>query len=235
MIQRLKTLNYIYNQRGLIRVLCYNAIMNTFYICISIIIIAALWSAWGYFGSRVEQTEYSVLESKDNYEIRLYPAHIVAQTTVEGDYGEALNEGFRTIAGYIFGGNTKNESIAMTSPVVEKSSASESIAMTSPVTATVGGESHTIAFGMPRSYTLETLPTPNDSRIQIVTIPEKKMAVIRFSWMRTDSAVQSKKKELLEALKSDNITIIGEVQYAGYNAPWTPPWMMRNEVLVEII
>ncbi len=205
--------------------------MNTLYVFISIVI---LWSIWGYFSSRVESTEYSVLESKENYEIRLYPAHIVAQTVVTGSYQESLNQGFRIIAGYIFGGNTKKESISMTSPVVEKSSRSESIAMTSPVMATVEGESHTIAFGMPRSYTLETLPTPNDNRIQIVTISEKKMAVVRFSWTSTNSRVQSKKKELLDLLKQDNVTIVGEVQYAGYNAPWTPPWMTRNEVLVEI-
>lgn len=123
----------------------------------------------------------------------------------------------------------------MTSPVIEKSSLSESIAMTSPVIATIEGESHTIAFGMPRSYTLETLPTPNDNRIQIVTIPEKKMAVIRFSWLRTNYRVESKKKELLGLLKKDTLKTVGEVQYAGYNAPWTPPWMTRNEVMIEII
>lgn len=206
--------------------------MNILYIFIGIII---LWSVWGYFSSRVENTQYSVLESKKDYEIRLYPEHIVAQTVVKGPYRESLNQGFTIIARYIFGGNTKKESIAMTSPVVEKSSLSESIAMTSPVMATIEGESHTIAFGMPRSYTLETLPTPNDARIQIVTIPEKKMAVIRFSWIRTDARVQSKKKELLELLRKDTVKIIGEVQYAGYNAPWTPPWMTRNEVMVEII
>lgn len=206
--------------------------MNTLYICIGIVI---LWSVWGYFSSRVESTQYSVLDSNKSYEVRLYPEHIVAQTTVSGSYREALSQGFTIVAGYIFGGNIKKESIAMTSPVVEKSTVSESIAMTTPVVATVEGESHVIAFGMPRSYTLETLPTPNDARVQIVTIPEKKMAVIRFSWLRTDARVQSKKKELLNMLKNDNMTIVGEVQYAGYNAPWTPPWMTRNEVMVEII
>ena len=206
--------------------------MTTLYILVGI---AILWSVWGYFSSRVENTQYSVLNLKNNYEIRLYPAHIVAQTTVKGSYRDALNQGFSIIARYIFGGNTKKESIAMTSPVVEKSAVSESIAMTSPVMATVEGDSHTIAFGMPRSYTLETLPTPNDARIQIVTMPEKKMAVVRFSWIRTNSRVQSKKEELLDLLKKDKITIVGEVQYAGYNAPWTPPWMTRHEVLVEII
>ncbi len=209
--------------------------MNTLYIVIGIIIV---WSVWGYFGSRVENTQYSVLESKSEsrkgYEIRLYPQYIVAQTVVEGSYREALNKGFRIVAGYIFGGNTKKEKIAMTSPVVEKGASSESIAMTSPVMASIEGESHTIAFGMPRSYTLETLPIPNDARVQLVTIPEKKMAVVRFSWIRTDSRVQSKKNELLDLLKRDNITTVGEVQYAGYNAPWTPPWMTRNEVMVEV-
>ncbi len=205
--------------------------MNILYLIAGIIII---WSLFGYFSSRVETTEYSVVDSKKDYEIRLYPAHLVAQTRVKGSYKEALNEGFTIVAGYIFGGNTKKESIAMTAPVIEKKSASENIAMTAPVMATVEGESHTIAFGMPKKYTLDTLPVPTDSRIEIATIPEKKMAAIRFSWFRTDKLVQSKKQELLDALKKDNITIVGEPQYAGYNAPWTPPWMTRNEVLVEI-
>ena len=205
--------------------------MNIIYIVIGICV---LWSIWGYFSSRVEKTDYSLLESKKGYEIRMYPTHIVAQTVVKGSYKDALNQGFRIVAGYIFGGNTKKESIAMTAPVVEKSSKSESISMTAPVMATVEGEFHTIAFGMPRSYTLATLPTPTDSRVRIVTIPEKKMAVIRFSWMRTDARVQSKKQELLSALKKDNVAVVGEPQYAGYNAPWTPPWMTRNEMLVEI-
>jgi effector-binding domain-containing protein len=211
--------------------MCYYSSMNYIYTLFGIIL---LWSIWGYFSSKVENTPYSVIEKKDTYEVRLYPAHIVAQTTVKGSYKEALNEGFRIVAGYIFGGNTKKESIAMTAPVVEEKAVSESIAMTAPVMATVEGESHTIAFGMPKSYTLDTLPVPNDSRIEIVTIPEKKMATIRFSWYRTDARVQSKKQELLDALKKDDILVVGEPQYAGYNAPWTPPWMMRNEILVEI-
>jgi effector-binding domain-containing protein len=205
--------------------------MNYIYSLLGIVL---LWSLVGYFSSRVEKTEYSVLESRAGYEVRLYPAHIVAQTTVRGSYKEALNGGFRIVAGYIFGGNTKKESVAMTAPVIEGKSASESIAMTAPVMASIEGESHTIAFGMPRLYTLDTLPKPNDSRVEIVAIPERKMAAVRFSWFRTDVRVQSKKGELVEALKKDGVSMIGEPQYAGYNAPWTPPWMARSEVLVEI-
>lgn len=205
--------------------------MNTLYIIVGMII---LWSLWGYFSSRVENTEYSLIKSEKDYEVRLYPEHLVAQTTVKGSYQESLNEGFRIVAGYIFGGNTTKESIAMTAPVIEKSATSESIAMTAPVMATIEGQSHVIAFGMPRSYTRDTLPVPTDSRVEIVLIEEKKMATIKFSWLYTNDRIQSKKQELLDALKKDSVTVIGEPQYAGYNAPWTPPWMARHEILVEI-
>lgn len=220
--------------------------MTTLTIVSIVVGVGVLWTVWGAFSSRVEHTAYTVLSTSKSYEIRLYPAHIVAQTVVTGPYQEALNEGFRIVADYIFGGNVKKERIAMTSPVVERSAtASETtsgttpaqsvpIAMTAPVTATLEGEARTIAFGMPRSYTLETLPTPTDPRVKIVTLPEKKMAVLRFSWLRTDSRVEAYKKELLAALKADGITTVGDPQYAGYNAPWTPPWMTRHEVMVEV-
>ena len=70
--------------------------MNYIYALIGIVF---LWSLWGYFSSRVENTQYSVLESKTGYEVRLYPEHIVAQTTVKGSYKEALNKGFSIVAG----------------------------------------------------------------------------------------------------------------------------------------
>jgi effector-binding domain-containing protein len=205
--------------------------MNTLY---SVLGILFLWSLWGYFSSKVEHLEYSVLESKEGYEIRLYPKHIVAQTIVTGSYRESLTSGFRIIAGYIFGGNTKKENIAMTAPVTQVKNSSQRIAMTAPVTASLDGESHTISFSMPRSYTMDTLPIPSDSRVEIVTIPSKKMAVSTFSWIRTDSRVEFKKKELVRNITRDGIRISGELKYAGYNAPWTPPWMTRNEVLVEV-
>lgn len=205
---------------------------------IALIVIIALWSLWGFFGSRVEQTDYTVVKKMKGYEIREYPAHIVAQTTVQGSYDESMSSGFRIVAGYIFGGNTKKESIAMTAPVVAQKGAvkkvAESIAMTAPVVATKEGDSQTISFGMPRTYTLETLPTPNDPRVKIVMIPTKKYAVLQFSWYRSDARIKSMQEKLLSVLTRDGFATEGSPAYAGYNAPWTPPWMTRNEVLVEL-
>jgi hypothetical protein len=209
--------------------------INTLIIFVVIILI---WSIWGFFGSNVERADYIVEKKMKGYEIREYPAHIVAQTRVQGPHGESMSNGFRIIAGYIFGGNTKKESIAMTAPVIAQKGnevkKSEKIAMTAPVVATAAGDSQIISFGMPRSYTLKTLPKPNDSRVEIVTIPVKRYGVLRFYWYRSDSRIKRMQEKLLSALAHDGITSYGNIAYAGYNAPWTPPWMVRNEVLVEL-
>ncbi|MBY0473424.1 heme-binding protein [Patescibacteria group bacterium] len=208
--------------------------MNNLLIVTVLAVMFVLWTLWGYLSSRVEQMSYVVEKKADGYEIRNYPAHIVAQTTVQGPYDEALSEGFRIVAGYIFGGNAKKERVAMTAPVTERSTSSQKIAMTAPVLATTKGESHVISFGMPRSYTLDTLPVPTDSRVQIVEVPAQKMAALRFSWFRSDTRIQQMQKNLLSSLSRDGVEVVGAPQYAGYNAPWTPPWMSRNEVMVEI-
>lgn len=205
--------------------------MNIFYVTIFVGII--LWSAWGYFSSNVEQAEYVVTKKADGYEIRAYAPHIVAETTVTGNYEDALNEGFRIIAGYIFGGNTGKQGVAMTAPVTAQAS-SENIAMTAPVTTHSENGSRTIAFVMPKEYTLDTLPIPNDARVQLVPIPERTMAVRTFSWYRSAARVQKMEEQLLAALARDGVVVKGTPIFAGYNAPWTPPWIVRNEVMVEI-
>ena len=210
--------------------------MKIFLIVLLIIAcVIIIWSLVGYFTSNAEQAKYSVLKKGEGYEIRDYPAHIVAQTVVESVSinGDAFNRGFGIIAKYIFGGNVKKQSIAMTAPVIAQGS-SEKIAMTAPVTASATGTSQVVSFVMPSGYTLATLPTPNDSRIKLVEVPEQKMAVLRFSWYRTDPRFEKMKKQLFADLARDNVVVIGTPVYAGYNPPWTPPWMNRNEIMVQV-
>lgn len=204
---------------------------------ITILVVCAVlfvaWNVWGYFGSNVEQAAYVIAKKADGYEVRTYAPHIVAQARVSGGYEEALNEGFRIVAGYIFGGNTSRQKVAMTAPVTSEAVA-EKIAMTAPVMSAPEGEMRTVAFVMPKEYTLETLPIPNDSRVKLVSMPERTMAVVTFSWYRTTNRVQEMEQKLLELLKRDGLTIVGTPIYAGYNAPFTPPWLLRNEVMVEV-
>jgi len=205
--------------------------MKTLLIIIATIVF--VWIAYGYFSSRVKEPKFTVLEKKVGYEIREYAPYIEARVKVTGSYREAQNNGFRILAGYIFGGNTTKTSIAMTAPVVEQKS--ESIAMTAPVVEalTDTGE-RVVSFVMPDGYTLATLPTPNDKRIEIVEVPAHKSTVLRYTWNTTAERVEQKKSELLSYIKRDGLVSIGVLRSARYNPPWTPPFMMRNEVLVDI-
>lgn len=104
-----------------------------------------------------------------HFEVRDYPALVVAEVTVEGEQKEAASKGFRLLAGYIFGANKKRQRIAMTAPVAQQA-AGENIAMTAPVAQTQGAAgTWVVRFTMPSAWTLETLPVPNDARVTLRT------------------------------------------------------------------
>jgi DNA gyrase inhibitor GyrI len=204
-------------------------------------VLVALMGAWmaaGYLPVRnIETPKYEVLSAHKGYEIRQYQSHIVAEVKVMGTYKESANQGFRKIADYIFGNNTASGSIAMTAPVLhEKQAASEKIAMTAPVLHGKTGEtgSYTVAFVMPSSYTLETLPKPNNPDVTVRVVPPKKYAALRFRGYAPEGKVARKMEGMLALLKQDNITPVGSPSVAQYNPPWTPPFMRRNEILVEV-
>ncbi len=196
--------------------------------------VLVVWAIISVLSSRVKEPKFTVLEKKDGYTVREYAPYIEARVTVTGDYREAIGKGFRILAGYIFGGNVSKKSIAMTAPVVEQAK-SESIAMTAPVidTLTASGE-RVISFIMPAEYTLETLPVPNSKEIEFVEVPAHKSAVLRYSWNNTSARVEAKKAQLLALLKRDNRATSGPARSAGYNPPWTAPYMKRNEIIVDL-
>ena len=158
-------------------------------------------------------------------EIRHYGPRIAAETTIDADEEKARSEGFRRLAGYIFGGNTTKSKIAMTAPVAQQSS--EKIAMTAPVAAQRDGSGQwVIRFFTPVEYTMETLPTPNDERVRLVDVPAETVAVLRYSGIASPAAVASHTGELLTTLR--------EPFSWFYDPPWTIPFRRRNEVVVGL-
>ena len=185
-----------------------------------------------------EEPRYDILSSTDDYEIRRYEPYIVAETDVEGPYSNAGNKAFNILAGYIFGKNTRSEKMAMTVPV-ESRPADDSVrmAMTAPVTSRrseAAADLFTYAFVMESKYTLDTLPEPVDSRIRIREVPSKVVAVHRFSGSWSEKNYGRHEQLLKQALARDGIPIDGQSYSARYNAPFVPPFMRRNEVIVPI-
>ena len=203
------------------------------------------WILVGYVSvAGVEEPKYTVAESKGTYEIREYPAQLAAEVTVKAEYKEALNGGFRKLADFIFGNNaaptatadtSKSEKIAMTAPVLEREAKSEKIAMTAPVLERNAKDSaHVVSFMMPDTYTAATLPKPKNAEVKIIELPKRRYAVLRFSGTATSEKAQEMKRKLVELVARDGFDMAGEPILAQYNPPWTPPFMRRNEVWLEV-
>jgi hypothetical protein len=206
-------------------------------ILIAITCLIAVWSLWSWNIVRsLEKPQYEVLSRDGSFEIRQYAPYIVAQTTVSGPYGEALNNGFRNIATYIFGGNVASSSIAMTTPVLEEkeSSRSEKISMTTPVLEQGDDTQRIVSFVMPGKYTMESLPKPLSDNVQLRVVPERKIAALSYSIYTTQARIEKKKQELQSLLEDNNLEIKGEIVSARYNPPFSMPLFIHNEVMVEI-
>jgi hypothetical protein len=181
----------------------------------------------------IEEPKYSVSFREGAFEIRDTQPAIAAEVTVGGERSAAANQGFRLLAGYIFGGNKRRQSIDMTAPVAQQP-ASEKIAMTAPVTQTPSEGAWTIRFTMPSGYTLETLPRPDDARIALRKIAPARVAVLRFSGYATTASVETRTAELLAWVKGRHLRTVGPVSLAQYDPPWTLWFLRRNEVAIQL-
>ena len=154
--------------------------------------------------------------------------------SVEGGRKEAISKGFRILADYIFGNNAPRQKINMTAPVTQQQG--EKIAMTAPVIqqASDHGGQWKVRFVMPAEYTLETLPHPNNSQIEVLSIPAKRYAVIRFSGLAGKESLKKHLEKLVKYTKETNLKTLGAPIFAFYNPPWTLPFLRRNEVMMEV-
>jgi hypothetical protein len=182
--------------------------------------------------SNVETPKYKVNYSSDNIEHRTYEPMIIAAVEVNGERKEAIGNGFRLIADYIFGNNAIAQNMEMKAPVEQQQT--KKIAMTAPVQQQQSGALWTISFVMPSKYTLSTIPKPNREEIKLTLIASKEFIVIRFSGTNSDEQITKYQTELLSYIRKNKIKIVGEPKYAFYNPPWTLPFMRRNEIMFEV-
>lgn len=180
----------------------------------------------------VEEPTFQIVMSEGDFQVRDYPSLVVAQVEVGGDRRAASNEGFRLLAGYIFGGNAGKRDIAMTSPVTQVQGSK--IAMTAPVTLAGDPGRWTVQFTMPGKYSIEELPTPNNKRVRLTSLPPARMAVLKFSGLTGDSRVAHQTERLEAFLRDHKLMPTGKPLLARYDPPWTPWFMRRNELLVPV-
>ena len=102
--------------------------------------------------------------------------------------------------------------------------------MTSPVVS----NATSMSFVLPAGKTREETPDPLDSRVRIVTLPEREVAVIRFTGYASPQEVDAVTVRLQDGLKKGGIETVGQPFLMRYDTPWMPGFLRRNEVGIEI-
>ena len=180
-----------------------------------------------------EEAPYTVLKSDDIFELREYPPQILAEIIVDGDLEGAGNKAFRPLFRYISGGNKSRSTIAMSAPVSQEQQG-EKISMTAPVSQQRAQGKWAVSFMMPASYTLETLPVPDDPGITLRPVPARQVAAVRYSGFWSEEKYLLNKEKLEQWIQKNRFTVGGEPVWARYNPPFTLWFMRRNEILIPI-
>ncbi|MDO6824995.1 heme-binding protein [Marinobacter sp. 1_MG-2023] len=180
-----------------------------------------------------EEAEYTVLLKEDNLEVRQYEPQIVAETVVDTEFEDAGSEAFGRLFKYISGNNQSQAEIAMTAPVGQVAE-SQKIDMTAPVGQTQVDGQWVVSFMMPGSFTMDSIPKPNDERIALRSVPEQTMAAIRYSGLWSESGYQKNKSRLERWIGEKGYIATGAPVWARYNAPFIPWFLRRNEVLIPV-
>jgi hypothetical protein len=181
----------------------------------------------------IEEAAYEVLQKDNRFEIRDYASHILAETVVEGDLEEAGNMAFRRLFRYISGENRSRKKVPMTAPVSQEPMG-EKITMTAPVGQQRVQEKWAVSFMMPASYTLETLPEPEDPKVTLRQVPARRMATVRYSGFWSEKNYLRYKLELESWIRGKGLTVVGDPIWARYNPPFTPWFLRRNEILIPV-
>ncbi len=184
-----------------------------------------------------EEANYSVLKNQDQFEVREYEALVIAETMVDASFDEAGNIAFKRLFGYISGDNVAASEIAMTAPVMaldENRSSGEKISMTAPVTGQKSGPGWRFAFVLPAQYTLETAPAPSNTDVSLALVPARKVAVMRYSGTWSESSYETNLKTLEEWMRQNQLESDSLPRVAGYDPPWTLPFLRRNEIMIDV-
>jgi effector-binding domain-containing protein len=180
-----------------------------------------------------EEAPYAVIKTDDIFELREYPPQVIAEIIVEGDLEGAGNKAFRPLFRYISGDNKSRGKIAMTAPVSQEQKG-EKISMTAPVSQLSVQGKWAVSFTMPASYTMETLPTPDDSNIKLRQVTPRRVAAVRYSGFWSEEKYLLHKEKLEKWIKDNRYTVTGEPVWARYNPPFTLWFMRRNEILIPV-
>ena len=178
-----------------------------------------------------EEPGFRPLETDGDHQIRDYPPLTVAETVVNGPRRNALDQGFRILADYLFAKSRDGEKLAMTVPVMQDSG--DPMASDPPFFDDDLEGAWRTRFVMPEGRDADDLPEPPEG-IELVELPARKVAVVSFAGRANDRLLAEQEDRLRGWLAKRGVKAGGEPEYAFYNSPMIPGPLRRNEVWLAL-
>ena len=190
------------------------------YVIVTIALIPLLFFTWRLTaGDKYESAEYSVVTSDGKFEVREYPELAIASTSMKS-YGDGRDGSFMRLFRYISGESEAKQKIAMTTPVFMEAQ-----------TETDAGQ---MAFVLPNDVAEKSAPNPVSESVEVGKRPAGKYAVIRFNGYMDQDTISNAEQKLRGWMEENNLQASEELEFAGYDPPWTPGLLRRNEVLIRV-
>lgn len=172
-------------------------------------------------GNAIESLAFERTDQLEEVEVRIYERHLLASIDVNGSFEDAGNAAFRPLFRYISGRNAEEEEIAMTAPVIQSASRKDDA-------------DWTVSFVMPASLLNTGAPNPTAQQVEIIERAEQLIAALPYSGSWRTSLFEEKKEQLIQRLAQSEYSVCGEVMWARHNAPFTPWFLKKNEVLIPV-
>lgn len=189
-------------------------------------------SAWA-----IEEPKYDVVKRYPQFEVRKYHAYLVAEVLVPGPAEKAGNTAFEYLGGYIFGKNKGAKKLEMTAPVSQTAAQNAKpmkIEMTAPVAQTNVEGGYLVQFVMPSEFTMDTLPEPLNPKVKLREMPAQTYAVLKYSGSWSQELYEEKLAALRQSMKEAGLVAQGEPIFSRYNAPFSLPFLRRNEIWIAL-
>ena len=196
------------------------SVKKMIYLTIAAVLVVVVYFGWKLTSrSAYENAEYTVLESDDSFEIREYPDLMMATTDMKQE-SQGNDGSFMRLFGYISGENEPKQKVAMTTPVFMERD-----------TAAAEGQ---MEFVFPKQVAEQNIPDPTDDKVEIRKRAGGRFAVIRFAGRMDSKAIAAAEDKLRNWMKEKGLVGDGDTELAGYDPPWTPGPLRRNEALIRL-
>lgn len=187
------------------------------YILFFFLLSFVVWQVYTvYSNKKFENMDQQSIGSINNVNFKIYSEYTLASVKMDGKSLNNAKGKFSVLANYIFGGNSDNKQIAMTSPVIYNMS-----------------NYATFSFIMPDDYELSNLPSPNSKEISFKTKKNQCIASISFGGFVNNENCNENYLKLLEVLNANDISHSNDYMLAVYNSPYQII-NRKNEIWIEV-